>query len=249
MWSEEKLRLVRSRLDFIKELSEVKEHFRGTNKIIQVSDREWTHSYLQFSGLRIYLALTCFDILGQPDDWKDFSSWLKSKNHLGERSIIFAKYDNKNLSDAINAIHEEYLNIYGVKRSFFKFIREIISQNDHEKLLNSIKGQKRITETQYNRDGTTTLGTGIQIDPSDLQKEKFLFEIRNFFTHSGLPIGDAAAGLFNNEEPLILPDKEKPTWLFYGIHTQKIGNDYITFLVQRWPYVILEIIENTILKK
>jgi len=246
MWPQDKLILVRSRINFIKELSEVREHFRGVEKIIHVNDREWTHSYLQFSALRIYLALTCFDILGQPDNWTDFSSWLKSKSHLPERSTIFAKYDKEDSQNAILSIYEEYQNIYGVKRSFFKFIREIVSHEDREKLFNSIKGQKRITETKYNPDGTTTLGTGINFVLNEDQKERFLYDIRNSFTHKGLSIGDAASGIFMNEEPIMLPDRNEPVWLFYGIHSQKIGNDYITFQVQRWPFVLLEIIENTI---
>jgi len=249
MWTQDKLILVKSRINFIKELSEVREHFRGIEKAIHLNDREWTHSYLQFSALRIYLALTCFDILGQPDDWRDFSSWLKSKSHLSERSKILAKYNKENLQNAIVSIYDDYQNVYGVKRSFFKFIREIISQNDREKLFNSIKGQKRITEPKYNPDGTTTLGTGIQFILNEDQKERFLFDIRNSFTHKGFSIGDAASGIFKNEEPILLPDREEPIWLFHGIHSQQIGKDYITFQVQRWPFVLLEIIENTIEKK
>ena len=201
MWSNEKLILVKSRLNFIQELSEIKEHFRGTKKIIHVTEQEYSHSYIQFSALRIYLTLTCFDILGQPDDWRDFNSWLKSNRHSKERIEIFTKHDKKDLLDSIISIHEEYLSIYGVKRSFFKFMREIISNQDREKLFNSIKGQKSITKTKYNPDGTTTLGIGIQIELTDNQKEKFLFDIRNSFTHNGISIGDATGGIFKTEEP------------------------------------------------
>src|SRR5690606_8549472 len=98
----DKIGLIKERLEFIKQLTDVKEHFRGRDKVIRGNGpRDSDHPYRHFSALRIYLALTCFDILGQSDDWKDYGNWLSSKKKADERNNIIDKHHKKELNDIL----------------------------------------------------------------------------------------------------------------------------------------------------
>src|SRR5690606_15949133 len=201
------------------------------------------------SALRIYLALTCFDILGQSDDWKDYGNWLSSKKKADERNNIIDKHHKKELNDILISVNKEYNKIYGVRRSFLKFIYEVISDDDRAKLFDSIKGAKTFTFDIIKEDGSIKVGTNAKrIELTQKQKEDFLFNIRNSFTHKGVSIGDIAGGIFETEKPTKFPGTENPVWTYNAIHYQKIKGDTIMFSVRKWPFVLIEIIENTISK-
>ena len=245
MWSEEQLEIVRERLNFINELSEVRKHFRGPGKTKNLGIRTVTHSYEHFSALRIYLCLTCFDILGQPDNWTNFNSWLESKSRTDERNEILKKHSKKNHQDFLISVHKDYNNIYGVRKSFFQFIKKSLSAENKVKLFRSIAGQKQLKGSVINSNGSMTPGTGINIELTQKQKEYFLFNIRNSFTHKGISMGNSFGGFFDEDQPLDIGD-EKPVWLFQTIHRQKINGNLILFSVCRWPLVLIEIIKDTI---
>ncbi|MDO6759610.1 hypothetical protein Q4566_05300 [Tamlana sp. 2_MG-2023] len=247
-WSSEQIELVESRILLIKQLIEAKEHFRGRDKIKNLPDRYWTHSYKDYAALRVYLALTCFDILGQPNDWMDFNSWLRSKKRKKEREEIIDKSLTYNYSEFILSVNNEYNKIYGVKSSFYKFIQEVLSQENKQKLFDSIKTSIQLTPRIVKPTGTT-LATGREIKLPIERKEKFLFNIRNSFTHKGVSIADPAGGIFDNEKPSLWPPDWKPKWGFSGIHKETINGDLITFSVRRWPFILIEIIEDTINNK
>lgn len=247
----ERIELVNERINFIKELSEVRDHFRGQEKILKTKEGTWTHSYKHFSALRIYLALTCFDILGQSDDWIDFNGWLRSKSKTDERNKIFEKHKLKNLQQILISVNNDYNKQYGVKTSFFRFIRESLTTENQQKLFKSIAGQKRLTDEIVKDDGTKIAATGTSIELTQKQKEEFLLNIRNSFTHKGISIGDAAGGVFEYEQPILFPiseNKWEPRWIHMAIHHQKVNNSLITFKVQRWPFVLLEIIKDTVIR-
>ena len=241
----EQIELVKNRLFLIQQLTEAKEHFRGKDKIKKLENRYWTHSYKDFSALRIYLALTCFDILGQPNDWIDYKSWLISKKTKEERDVILNQVPKT--ENYLIEVYNQYNRIYGVKSSFYKFIRDIISQKDRQKLFESIRTSKQITPQILNKK-STTVATGRRIEVKTETKEKFLFEIRNSFTHKGISIGNAGGGIFEDDKPFFIPGDDYPTWGFTGIHKKKMNGDLITFSVQRWPFVLTEIIENSLEK-
>lgn len=244
-WNSEQIELVESRLYLIKQLIESKEHFRGHHKTRKLPDNYWTHSYKDYAALRIYLSLTCFDILGQPNNWIDFGSWLKSKKLKLEREKIINKNYTSNYSEFISAVNNDYNKIYGVKNSFYKFIREILSEKNRLKLFDSINTTIQITPKVVTPNGIT-MATGKDIEFPIEIKEKFLFNIRNSFTHKGISIGDAAGGIFDTDKPNTLPPDWKPFWGYIGIHTETINGDIINFSVKRWPFVLIEIIEDTI---
>ncbi|WNH10852.1 hypothetical protein [Thalassobellus suaedae] len=235
----EKIKLVEERLKFINQLTDLKENFRGNDKAISGKEpRNWQHPYEHFSALRFYLLITCFDILGQSNDWQDYGSWLQSKNKANERNKVISKHQKRESNDFLISVNKDYNEIYGVKKSFLKFIREVITDKNRTKLFDSIKGTKKLTDDIYNDDGTVTVSTARRIELTQNQKEDFLFKIRNSFTHKGVSIGDKAGGIFDNEKPLKF-GIEEPVWMFHSIHYQKIKGDTIIFSIRRWYHSFL----------
>src|SRR5690606_21942010 len=207
------------------------------------------HPYKHYSALRIYLALTCFDILGQPNEWMDFQSWLKSSKKTPERIKVFSAHEAKDFSERLFRIHQDYTAIYGVKSSFYRFIREVISFENREKLLKSIGVLKRIKEAVDYDDGSHTPPVAVRIEVTDEMKEKFLFAARNSFTHKGISYGDPAGGIFRTDDPDYWPGRKEPVWLSQNLHVEKSGNDTIIYQVWRWPFLLIEIIEEVLERK
>ncbi len=131
-----------------------------------------------YPPLITYLRLTCFDQLGQPDSRHPFNSWLISTKKEEERMNIISEIEESDKILFSKKLYEGYNKIYGVKNSFFRFLREIISTDIREQLLNKI----RITD---NFDSIAKLvGEYIDGDLDYLQKEKYLYSVRNDFTHN-----------------------------------------------------------------
>lgn len=246
-WSDEQVSLVNDRLVLIKSLIEAKEYFRGSDKTKSLPNREWTHPYKDYAALRVYLALTCFDILGQPTEWLDFNSWLNSKRKRNERDFIIKDNLNSDYSKFISDVHQEYNKIYGVKNSFNRFITEILSDTNREKLLTSIRTSVEVTPRILSDTGTT-LATTKWKEISDERKIRFLFKIRNSFTHKGISIESPGGGIFDIEKAERHPHNGKLTWSFNQIHRENINGEVIYFHVQRWPFLLVDIIEDTINK-
>ena len=76
--SDDTLRLVEERLEFVEIISRLNEQFLDPSLIRKVGEKGWTPTWKYFDALRNYLLLTCFDLLGQPSEFKDFQSWLQS---------------------------------------------------------------------------------------------------------------------------------------------------------------------------
>lgn len=140
-----------------------------------------TQSYM-YPGLVTYLYLTCFDQLGTPvRGWHFFPDWIVSRAHRAEVEEIIDKSRNKvniNSIDEIKCmvkkIYKKYHTIYGVKNSFYRFIREVIPKDTRYNLLNSILVKKWID-------------TNIQVfdfNVDEVYKEKWLFNTRNNYTHN-----------------------------------------------------------------
>lgn len=238
--------LVRERLQLLKQLINAKEHFKGHHLATHTDINNVGHPFKHYAALRIYLALTCFDILGQPDEWMDFQSWLKSNRKQEERNIIFLRHQSKEFSERLTSIHKDYTAIYGVKNSFYRFIREVISEENRVKLLNSIGVMERIREAIYYEDGSHSPPLGVSIKVSDELKEKFLFSARNSFTHKGISYGDPSGWLFDYDKPFYISDEDGPLWHSQNLITQKIGDKVLTYQVWKWPFLLIEIIESVL---
>lgn len=140
--------------------------------LISAKDEQRLHyeAKLHYGGLIIYLLLTCFDLLGQPAKWMDFGSWLSTKEP--DSNTLTA-------TDAITCakqLHRQWLDKYSVRNSFYRFINEVISNEDRTHLLESliIKDYKLPPEPME------------RIQVSDDQKIKYLFDTRNRYTHRAL---------------------------------------------------------------
>ena len=110
------VRLVNERLEFVSIISNLRPHFLNHKLIRHTPEGGWTHPWIYFDSLRNYLLLTCFDLLGQPSDYLDFQSWLRSSSKQGERDAIVASLDKSGSeADIAIRIHRAYLDIYGTK--------------------------------------------------------------------------------------------------------------------------------------
>lgn len=245
MYNQDKVELVKDRLQLLSLLIDSKMQFSGAEKMRKDDNIYQSHPYKDYTALRYYLVLTCFDILGQPNDWKDFQSWLVSTKSKIERDSIIEKNGNKEEIDLIKSVHSEYSEIYGVKNSFYKFMREVISKENQQKLFDSIATDIVISPSVKTKDGVRS-GMAKSIILENHHKEKFLFEIRNSFTHKGISIGINMTGLHDFDKPTPYPPDWKPVWLFNPILKKKINGDTFWFKVRRWPFVLIEIVEDTI---
>jgi len=151
---------IKERLELIKQL-----------KLKEVKDALWYH----WEPVVCYHLLTCFDLLGQPSDWTTFDSWLTSKSYFEEREIIIKNIDrNMSIVDSAKYLYDEYNKIYGVKNSFFRFLREILPKKNRVELMNSLRIIVNSMPPSINL---------ISEGGTEEDKEKFLFNLRNSYTH------------------------------------------------------------------
>lgn len=140
----------------------------------QITDDFRTRLY--YPQIRTYLILTCFDQLGQPDEWRFFPDWMKSKKKRQEREDIIANLTYESLEDFTMKIYRKYNEKYGVKRAFTKFIKNVIDEPTRVQLLESMKISIRqepdLQEVAQTKEEMTDL------------KIKYLYKIRNDFTHN-----------------------------------------------------------------
>lgn len=176
----------------------------------------------------VYHLLTCFDLLGQPENWKAFNQWLTSSSCKDERENLISKLDS--VEDKIEFsknLFEEYQNIYGVGKSFYRFINEILPEENRKQLLDSI----RITNNPMPPlNGVTTE------DNSDIKKARYLYQLRNNYTHKskvlyGVPFLDNAGIHFP------FPD-------LFTLRQQIFGDKvWISYFTCDWPNVLAHIVK------
>lgn len=230
--------LVKRRLTLVKKLTSLKEYFKDSDDIILMGENSWTHPYQDYQALRYYQLLTCFDILGQPTDWKDYGAWLATKNNP-ERDLFIKQSEDQPFLEASKKLHNCYLERYGMKISFFKFINEVISPERREELLKSIIIKK--VDKPSN--------TYIPYEPTEQEKLKFLLRIRNSYTHEGLTMGSPGGVIMpygrDIEEDGIF-DEGRQKFGEIEIHYEIKGNTVIRYCVRRWPQLLVEIIEEAL---
>lgn len=248
MYEEEKKQIVLDRIWLVKRMINLNSEFIDHNLTRSVINNMGVsigfNPYTHYSSLLNYLMLTCFDILGQQDDWKDFNTWLVARSKKEERESVFRKFENVEFGEKIKKVHDEYLLRYGVKRSFHNFIEDLLSPKSKQRLINSIKVSKVIRESQKLPEGGTLSGASTPIEVTEKEKLNFLFKIRNSFTHQGISIG-SPVGMFKD----FFSDK------FFtnagvcevegtGIFREKRKEEKIIYSVYGWPSLLIEIIED-----
>lgn len=178
----------------------------------------WTRLYAEHDALVNYLLLTCFDVLGQPDEWRDFPSWLRSQNTKSERDEAVAALTTSDPVEAASQLSKAHQSLYGIRRSFVRFIDEKLSESARCALLGSI----------------CLVRDGVEVDDPDAKK-KFLYGLRNAFTHEAKARGQPARVFAPQHVTL------RPTGLDFGCVEIDRDKKY-TYGVRRWPWTLFETI-------
>jgi hypothetical protein len=76
------------------------------------------------------------------------------------------------------------------------FINKKLSKKNRKKLYDSIKGRKRITKNVENSNGSELKYFSDVYNLTEKQKEDFIYELRNKFTHNGLAFTNFIADLW-----------------------------------------------------
>jgi hypothetical protein len=150
---------------------EFKEYLKKTKKIRVLN----IFRAILYPPLCSYLLITCFDQLGQNSEFVDFGIWIKGSRYSEERNRIIDKIDPK-LSgiDFVTALHDRYIDLYGVTKSFRRFFNEKLPQDFKNELLSQIKIE---IYKKANIDNIHKMG-------SDKGKENWLIRVRNSYTHN-----------------------------------------------------------------
>lgn len=230
------LRVVRERLEFVEIITNLNEKFLDPKLIRHTPEGGWTHPWKYFDSLRNYLLLTTFDLLGQPSEFKDFQSWLVSRSTSLERKAVMETIvKDEALIDSMQKIHRGYLDIHGTKTSFYRFINEVLPNEMREELLHSIRICR--IDSSENRE--------IRIVDSSDKKIRFLFAIRNLYTHKLKNTGSPAGGVFENwTDPIIIDGVPKKGW--EPIYYEHKAIERVEFGVRDWPDVLLRAVNTGI---
>lgn len=219
---------VQERLNLAKQIFEQSQQKCDLSLVRETEDGGWTHPVIQYDGLVNYLLLTCFDSLGQPSEWLSFDSWLTANKTKREREEAAAQINQPALPAAIaKEMYTAYQRIYGVKSSFYRFIDEVLDKETRERLLSSIRIERRI------EDGKATI-----IDNPE-KKKSFLYESRNLFTHRLKPTGSPARAIFSDT---VMVKDSKISWGYIPV---RIDRPYVYF-VRKYPFELFEIISSII---
>lgn len=230
----ERILLVQERLEFVAIISSLRPQYLNPNLIRDTSNGGWSHPWKYFDSLRTYLLLTCFDLLGQPHSFKDFQSWLSAESAKEDRTAALQESNREtDIVEIIKVIHRKYLDAYGTKGAFHRFIRETLPRTAQQELYYSV--QIREIDPATNRE------VGV-IDTKD-KKVAFLYGIRNSFTHAGINTGSPAGGVFEDHgEWVELNGRLQKGW--EPIHWEKKNGLLIEYSVRDWPDVLVRTVHT-----
>lgn len=179
----------------------------------EAEDALWSHQ----QALVVFLLLTCFDRLGQPADWVDFGSWLQSDRHSEEReaceSVIPA---NLGYAEIAQKLHAQYLQLYGTRNSFFRFLRDTLPLNMRKVVLDSLDIRRSSNPPDIK-----------SFPPaSDSEKQEYLFKIRNEYTHSARYVAGTGPTIFPTSGAWVQRDQEFRT------------DHWVSVAVTGWPDIL-----------
>jgi hypothetical protein len=230
----DKYALVSQRLRLVEMLTETNGLFRKPELIEDVGDNGWTHPWRYVDALRNYLLLTCFDVLGQTREWIAFDGWLKAKKCREERATAVEQLTDTTDPVAVaSALHEKYMELYGVKLSFYNFIHTVISSDARTMLYQSIRVPTTIGSTQ-----TINLNQGY-----DTARDELLFRIRNRYTHQAQSFGNSAGGVFDPSEKHYDSDgREVKGWDL--VESDFSEENQTNLFVRDWPNVLISVVRT-----
>jgi hypothetical protein len=167
-----------------------------------------------------YLLLTCFDRLGQPADWVDFSSWLTSRRHSSEREEAAAQMPaSLDARSCAERMYDWWKQRYGVRSAFYRFIREVLPEGVRIGLFRTIQVFKSKLPPSLEK-----------LPVSDSDKEDFLYRVRNDYTHRSAWVGGVG------DSQMLLPagwPRDRVTTIFgsevHAHHTEQVW-------VLGWPW-------------
>lgn len=236
--------LVRERLEHVELVFELRHHYFNHDLVKDIGENGWTHPWIYFDALMYYLLLTCFDLLGQPSEYRTFSEWLEARKTESEREAALRRLPVDADAVAIaKHLNSEYQQLYGVKNSFHRFVLHVLNEDERAELYASID----ITRARKGGNPNTlypALGT---ID-SEKEKLSFLFSLRNKFTHSAIAMGSPAAGIFKDPyAPVFI--NGVPMMGYSIIHQEDKGDEYWQYGVRDWPRLLQRLIWRVVVTR
>jgi len=228
------VRLVNERLEFVDIIDRLNRHFLDPNLIKETPEGGWTHPWKYFDALRNYLLLTCFDLLGQPNEFRDFQSWLSAAACADERTQVAQDLTAEmSAFESADVIHRGYLRIYGARNAFIKFINEVLTPEARKDLLYSVLIRKI----------DPVKNIEVEVINSDERKINWLYSVRNSYTHRAENTGSPAGGLFDSiGRELVVDGKvligyEPNAWESQGKYRIEYG-------VRDWPRALKNAVRN-----
>jgi len=194
-----------------------------------VAKELWKH----WQALCVYLLLTCFDLLGQSDEWMDFGAWLNARKVAidKERKIALAKAARQTgLISQSKVLYREYGKRYGVRRSFNRFIDELLPLEWKGRLLDSM----HMTRLALPPDLTSR-------PASEEEKKRYLFELRNNYTHNARfrPVAGVQVSAFFPEDSV--PEGSRVLTAF----DQRVEADHwLDVSTEDWPNTLFEVVRQ-----
>jgi hypothetical protein len=228
--------LVRDRIEFIGMIYDLHPTIGTFDRVKYIEPNGWTHPWKRFDALMNYLALTCFDLLGQTRDHMTFDSWLVAGSSAEERQKVVSSFaEGTAPAKVAEAIHKAYLSIYGMRNSFYHFVLEVINEEERKQLYHSVR--IRNIDVQKN----------IEIDTieDEMTKLKFLFGTRNSYTHKAVNTGSETGGIYAAVYDWII-DEGAPKKGYQTAHRETKSWGRIDYSVRNWPFVLIDCIEGAL---
>ena len=181
----------------------------------------WWHS----ESLITYLLLTCFDILGQSTGFSHFGNWLSARR----RAEDVSKLGETDPLVVARALHDQWLAIFGIKNSFYRFINETLDDELRGLLLASVEIKKYPLPPA---EGALTPRS--EIPTTDEEKMRYLYKLRNSFTH------EARALPGNHPSQPRQPKRGRGQTIEHGV--------FKSFATSDWPELLIRCVKFGLLK-
>lgn len=251
MISENTKREILFRLKLAQDILEDSDRLGGVFHYPNSKEEWWKHPRHTRESLAIYLLLTCFDKLGQPDEFILFENWLKSTKKIHQTEVKAALESLPPEIDIIAStikLSEHHQAIYGVKKSFHKGI-DSIPEPFKTSLLSSIS---ICTKPDFGKTPPNVSTPGVEItDHNEVNKlrYKYLYRKRNDFTHnleqhhrSSVPM---MAGAQNTGDAAWVAQIRDSKLHYLGLHQEyepKASVGAYCYSISNWPFILFEAI-------
>jgi len=207
------------------------------------------HPRHERESLVIYLLLTCFDLLGQPQKVISFDSWLESKKepYKTEReSFLSLLSKDLDYSSVSMQLFKKYKEIYGVKNAFYNGVLQMSKEIKNE-LFKSIRVSfiKNYADKPKN---VISPSKPIEDERKELDlKLRYLYNKRNSFTHKLDQHHSCSTPMmsdfkFNDGASWSVMFKD-PKLIYMGIqqNVEMINKkDAYVYSTSNWPFILFE---------